>query len=100
MNKIEKNKLTTFDRLMQNPKWKLDFEKGYEKFLLSEFLIEAMEENKISVRKLALKSGVSSTLIQNIRSGKSSNVSLSTLIHILRALHYKLKFEKETENMI
>jgi DNA-binding Xre family transcriptional regulator len=93
-NKIEKH-LSTFDKLMQDPEWKAGFEKGYEKFLLSEFLIEAMEENKISVRKLAKKAVVSPTLIQNIRSGKRSNISLNTLSPILSALHYKLEFVKE-----
>ncbi len=56
MKKTKKAEMvTTFDRLMQNPDWRNGFEKGYEKFLISEFLIEAMEENNISVRKLAEK---------------------------------------------
>ncbi len=97
MKKIKNNKPnSTFERLMQNPRWKTGFEKGYEKFLISELLIEAMEDNKISVRKLAQKAGVSPTIIQNMRSGKSSNISLNTLAPILSALHYKIKFVKET----
>ena len=96
---MKKNKapeqLSTFDKLMQDPEWKAGFEKGYEKFLISEFLIEAMEENKISVRKLAEESGVSPTMIQNLRSGKSSNISLNTLTPILSVLHYKLEFVKD-----
>ena len=90
-----KKSMSTFDRLMQNPKWKAGFEKGYEKFLISELLIEAMDENNISVRKLAQKAGVSPTIIQNMRSGKSSNISLNTLAPILSALHYKIEFVKE-----
>ena len=93
-NKYNKT-VSTFNRLMQDPKWKAGFEKGYEKFLISELLIEAMEENNISVRKLAQKAGVSPTIIQNIRSGKSSNISLNTLAPILSALHYKIQFVKE-----
>lgn len=95
---MKKNKKTesksTFDRLMQDPKWKAGFEKGYEKFLVSEFLIEAMEEKKISVRKLAKEAGVSPTIIQNMRSGKSSNISINTLAPILSALHYRIAFVK------
>jgi DNA-binding Xre family transcriptional regulator len=98
---MKKNKssklLSTFDKLMQDPKWKAGFERGYEKFLISEFLIGAMEENKISVRKLAEKAGVSPTLIQNLRSGKSLNISLNSLKPILSALHYKLEFVKEKQ---
>ncbi len=94
MNKKIKSK-STFDRLMQDPKWKASFEKGYEKFLVSEFLIEAMEENKISVRKLAKEAGVSPTLIQNMRSGKSSNISINTLAPILSVLNYRIAFVKD-----
>ncbi len=96
MKKTKKAEMvTTFDRLMQNPDWRDGFEKGYEKFLISEFLIEAMEENNISVRKLAEKAGVSPTIIQNLRSGKRTNVRLNTLIPLLSVLHYKVKFVKE-----
>ena len=47
-NKSNNKPMSTFERLMQDPKWKAGFEKGYEKFLISELLIEAMEENNIS----------------------------------------------------
>ena len=92
---IKKKPQSTFDRLMQDPKWKAGFEKGYEKFLVSEFLIEAMEDNKISIRKLAKEAGVSPTIIQNMRSGKSSNISINTLAPILSALHYRIAFIKD-----
>jgi DNA-binding Xre family transcriptional regulator len=87
--------LSTFDKFMQNPKWKKEFEKGYEKFLISEFMIEAMEESHISVRKLAEKAGVSPTIIQNMRSGKSKNISINTLAPILSALNYRIEFVKK-----
>ena len=93
--KNRKKPLSTFAKLMQDPKWKAGFEKGYEKFLISEFLIEAMEKNNISVRKLAKKAGVSPTIIQNMRSGKSSNISINTLAPILSALHYRIEFVKD-----
>ena len=93
--KKRKESLSTFDEFMQDPKWKAEFEKGYEKFLISEFMIEAMEENNISVRKLAKEAGVSPTIIQNMRSGKSKNISINTLAPILSALHYKIAFVKK-----
>ncbi len=93
---MKKNKpISTFDRLMADPKWNSEFEKGYEKFLISEFIIEAMEENHISVRKLADKAGVSPTIIQNMRSGRSNNISINTLAPILSALNYKIAFVKK-----
>ena len=32
--------MTTFDRLMQNSKFKAEFEKGYNEFLISEFMMK------------------------------------------------------------
>ncbi len=93
--KNKKEPLSTFDKLMQDPKWKTEFEKGYEKFLISEFIIEAMEENHISVRKLAKVAGVSPTIIQNMRTGKSKNISINILAPILSALNYRINFVKK-----
>jgi DNA-binding Xre family transcriptional regulator len=95
--KNKKEQKSTFDKLMQDPKWKLEFEKGYEKFLISEFMIEAMEENHISVRKLAEEAGVSPTIVQNMRSGKSKNISINTLASILSVLNYRIAFEKNNK---
>ena len=66
-NKAEKS-LSTFDQFLQDPKQKEKFDKDYSKFLLKEFLLEAMNENHMSVRKLAEESGVSTSIIQNIKS--------------------------------
>ena len=66
--------MTTFDRLMQNPKFKAEFEKGCNEFLISEFMIEKMEEENISVRELAKEAKVSPTAIQNLRSGNAEEV--------------------------
>ncbi len=79
---------------MQNPDQRKKYNKEFNKFLLSEFLLEAMEENHISVRKLAEKSGVAPSIIQNIRSEKTSNVTFNTLSSIMTSLGYRLSFEK------
>ena len=51
---IMKNKTkSTFDKVMANPEQKKLFDKEYSSFLLSEFLLEAIEERKIPTRKLA-----------------------------------------------
>ena len=92
-NKKEKN-LSTFDKLMQDPKQKEKFDKEYSKFLVKEFLLEAMNENHISVRKLAEESGVSTSIIQNIKSEKSTNVTFSTLNTLMSALGYRVIIEK------
>jgi len=97
MNKkknIQKAKMSTFEEFIQDPIQKEKFEKEYNKFLLSEFLLEAMEENHISVRKLAQKSGISPSIIQNIRSEKTTNVTLNTVVSLAVSLGYRLTFEK------
>ena len=85
---------STFDRLMKNKKRRENFEKGYNKFLISEFILEAMEENHISVRKLAEKANVSPAIIQNLRTGKTINITLKKLNNITNALGYRVLIEK------
>jgi len=85
---------TTFDRIMSDKRRKAAFDAGYQEFMISELLIEAMEKEKKTVRSLSKETGVSPAMIQNLRSGKSKNVSLKTLFPILKALHYTIRFEK------
>ena len=47
-----------------------------------------MEEDHISVRKLAEAAGVSPTVIQALRSGKKDNLTLTTIACIAHALGY------------
>lgn len=91
---MKTKQLSTFERMMANKKRKAAFDKGYEEFLLSELLIEAMEAEKKSVRALAKEAGVSPAVIQDLKSGKKTNVSVKTLLPILHALNYRLAFEK------
>ncbi len=86
--------LSTFDRMMQDDDFKKDFDKGYEEFLISEQICEAMNEMQISVRQLAEKSNVSKTTIMNVRTGDPQNISVRKLNNILNALNYKLSIEK------
>jgi DNA-binding Xre family transcriptional regulator len=93
-NKAPKKQMSTFDLIMQDPKRREQFEKGYNEFLVNEFLLEAMEENHISVRKLAEKASVSPAIIQRIRTGRSSNITLKKLSDIATALGYRINFQK------
>ena len=93
-NKNMNKKTSTFERVMSEPKRKAKFDQGYNEFLLNEFLLEAMEENNISVRKLAKKAGVSPAVIQNIRSGKTSNITLKKLNNIASVLGYQITLSK------
>ena len=86
---------STFDKFItNNPKEKLKFEKEYNDFLLSEFMIEQMEAQHISVRELARRADVSPTVIQKLRSKDSQKVNLSTFTSVLKTLGYQIKLEK------
>jgi len=86
---------TTFDKFINsNPKRKAKFEKEYNEFLLSEFILEKMEAENISVRKLAKKAGVSPTVIQKIRGKNAEKINFRTFTNVLNTLGYRINFEK------
>ena len=91
---MNKKNESTFDKYMKDKKQKELFDKEYNKFLLSEFLMEAMEEEHISVRKLSKKSGISTSIIQNIKTEKTSNVTINTIQALASSMGYRLNFEK------
>lgn len=87
---------TTFDTFItHDPEEKARFDKEYNEFLLSEFLIEKMEEEKLSVRSMAKKAQVSPTVIQKIRSNKNADkINYKTFLAILNCLGYKMNIVK------
>ena len=58
------------------PKQRKEFFEEYRELLLSELLLAAMEQDEISVRKLAKLAGVSPTIVQAMRSGTKKDFSL------------------------
>jgi DNA-binding Xre family transcriptional regulator len=86
---------TTFDKFINsNPKRKEKFDKEYNEFLLSEFVLEKMEEENISVRALAQKAGVSPTVIQKIRTQNAEKINFRTFTNVLNSLGYKISIER------
>jgi DNA-binding Xre family transcriptional regulator len=85
---------STFDEFMSDPKRKEKFDKEYNEFLLSEFVLEKMEEEKLSVRTLAQKAGVSPTIIQKIRSKNAERINFRTFMTVLNTLGYKINIER------
>ena len=91
------NKMSsTFDEFITNdPEQKALFDKEYEDFLLSEFIIQKMEEENLSVRSLAKKASVSPTVIQKLRNNKSAErITYKTFMSVIRSLGYKMRLEK------
>ncbi|MCI5066539.1 helix-turn-helix transcriptional regulator [bacterium] len=76
----------TFEREMQDANFKEKFDAEYEKFLLSEAILKLMDEQGKSVRKLAAEIGISPSVIQDIRSGTRTNVTLKNVSKIVQAL--------------
>jgi DNA-binding Xre family transcriptional regulator len=86
---------TTFDKFINNdPKQKALFDKEYNEFLLSEFILQKMEEENISIRALAQRAGVSPTIIQKIRGQNAEKINFRTFTSVLNTLGYKINIEK------
>ena len=92
--KKPKTCLTTYERLTQNPIRKAKIKKEYQQLLLSELLIALMEEDNVSVRKLAKEAGISPSIIQDVRSGKKENITLKSFSSIAAALGYGIVLER------
>lgn len=86
---------TTFDTyITDNPSERVKFDREYQEFLLSEFVLEKMEQENLSVRSLAKKAGVSPTVIQKIRSKDAEKINYRTLSSVLNSLGYRISIEK------
>jgi DNA-binding Xre family transcriptional regulator len=86
--------ISSFDEFMSDPESKELFAKAYKELVLSELIISLMEEDEISVRKLAKLAGLSPTIIQELRTGKKDNVTLKTFSNIVKSMGYKLYIKK------
>lgn len=72
-----------------SPKEKRTFDKEYKDLLISELLLAVMEQDEISVRKLAKLAGVSPTVVQAMRSGVKKDFSMQSFFKILKGLGFK-----------
>lgn len=63
-----------------------NFKEGYRDFALSELILAIMEQDEISVRKLAKIAGLSPTVVQAMRSGTKKDFSMQSFFKILRGL--------------
>ena len=81
-----KNTTSTYNKEMQDPKFRRLFEREYAELLLSELILAMMDEDKTSVRKLAKEVGIAPSVLQSVRSGKHSNMTLRNFIKLISAL--------------
>jgi len=85
---------STYEEFIRDPKRKEKFDKEYNDFLLSEFILEKMESENLSVRTLAKKAGVSPTIIQKIRSKNAERINFRTFTNVLHSLGYRVNIER------
>lgn len=81
---------STYDEFIENKNQKKLIDKEYRELLISELLLAAMEEDHISVRKLAAEAGVSPTIVQSLKSGKRTNITIDTLSRVLDVIGYRI----------
>jgi len=91
--KTSKKCASTFEREMTDPIFREQFEAEYREFALSEIVLQLMEEKRISVRRLAKAAQVSPNVIQDIRSGNRTNITLLNLSKILNALGSRIAIQ-------
>ena len=78
--------VSTFDRIMKDPKRRRKFGRKYRSFLLSEVIHGLMEKEGKSVRALAREVGISPTVIHDMRTGGRTNVTLRSFLGVVSAL--------------
>jgi len=95
MKKNSKKFTSTYERLIhEDPAFEKDLNKRYKEFILSELLLAIMQEDHVSIRKLAKEAGVSPSLIQDLRTGKKDNLTLRSFSNIADALGYDILLKK------
>lgn len=88
---------STYDREMRDAKFKKRLEKEYKELVLSELILAMMAEDNRSVRKLAEEAGIAPSVLQSVRSGKHSNMTLKNFIKLISALGGELTIKKGRE---
>ena len=86
---------STYETFIEDVEQKKLLDKEYRDLLISELLLAAMEKDHISVRKLAQAAGVSPTVIQGLRSGSKTNITIDKLSRILDAIGYQISFTRK-----
>jgi DNA-binding Xre family transcriptional regulator len=87
---MKKKTKSTYEKFIENKKQKRLLDREYRELLLSELLLAAMKEDHLSVRKLAAEAEVSPTIIQSLKSGKKTNITIETLSRILDVVGYQI----------
>ncbi len=94
MKKKRNEAMSTYKREMQDPKFRAAFEQEYKEFALQELLISMSQGDEKSVRSLAKEAGLHPNAIQNLRSGRTNDIKLTSFLRIARAYGFSLQLVK------
>lgn len=89
---MKKKHKSTYEEFIKDSKEHKLLDQEYKALLVSELLLAAMEEDHLSVRKLAETAGVSPTIVQELRKGRKTNITIETLSRILDVIGYQITF--------
>jgi hypothetical protein len=92
--KKKSKQMSTYEREMRNPKFRASFEQEYQEFALQELLLSMSQGDEKSVRNLAKQAGLHPNAIQNLRSGKTDDIKLTSFLKIARAYGFSLQLVK------
>lgn len=95
---MKKSIKSTYDQIISDPKRKEKIDQEYQRLLISELILAAIEKDDSSVRELAKEAGVSPTIIQELKTSKRSNITLETFNKVLNAIGYQISFEAIRKN--
>lgn len=96
---IMSNQMSTYERKMQDKKFKSAYQKRYKELLFSGLLISIMEGDDKSVRNLAKEADISPSVIQDLLSRKQQDIKVSNLIRIVETLGYRVVLQKGEESL-
>lgn len=81
-----KERKSTYRREMRDPKFAKLLKKEYAELVVSELILAMMAEDQRSVRKLAKEVGIAPSVLQSVRSGKHTNMTLKNFVKLVSAL--------------
>lgn len=95
---VKKNRgpKSTYAKETADPKFRKLLEKEYGELVLSELILAMMAEDQISVRKLAEEVGIAPSVLQSVRSGTHSNMTLRNFIKLISALGGEVTVKRGT----
>lgn len=93
---MKKKAKSTYEKFIENKRQKKLLDAEYRKLLISELILASMEEDELSVRKLAAEADVSPTIIQALKTGKKANITIDTLSRILDVIGYNIVLEPKS----